>query len=814
LALPIREEEENPRLRHTVDLERIRSLLGVRSETPESLAASLPFSADDVTAGAENELQAFVAGGQEDVDLPRTIHSSNYYQNIVKRVRSGETPKSVMTDLELFLTRNAEQVWDHSWVRFPHRLLSGYAKEVFRHDLLADKQDPAGPNRRDEGRFVFLEQGERMVRIPISYLLKISVADAISSHAKTNPLVRETGERVMSHFLNDNTSPETFSFSPVSLRPSTGMGRGIARETLKRFLLTYFLTQYANERFGLQASGQKAVVCFAPHPPVRLQQLNDLISDSFYRDLFMSPCLCGWDRGEEKYQYMVLCHQVLSRSNLNAIGKLKEAGIITRNLVILPTVSNVSLANNGTHISLGSRKLADRLGNGPGSFTALDEKYLGDLVIKIVEHFLPLFVGTYSASPYRLDFWDFHPEKVLGFLPHELDFTHLRMIWRRWKGKARLKILGQPLTPFGPKLLDVFVSKLFRLRGDFVQDYRLVNYLVALMSTDQSPALDGSLDNEDRLKKDLADMGVFDPNMSVYLLYKLRRFGAVGFSGFEGRHYSLFENLLEDMGEAASLQTLVTALAFQYILQGEVTHAHIPDDPTVESERRQVFFGSAIGIPTFFVRKDTANRFMLRILARTRKTRMSHRYPGYLRVVNADYRRALLETIQEDAREITRALDLGDTLERLQARIASPKADSAGARLTQGILEEAGRRSPMELSGTDFNLAAERYYRTTLRKRHIREALHVLEEDVRRLSVRSQSGQGPYRSAIQGLFDKGCPRAFLESVRNEVEAETAPVEVLTKLIHLTLLTVHADTETTDRQERSQQRHDANAASVY
>ncbi|MDJ0669108.1 MAG: hypothetical protein QNJ61_17635, partial [Desulfobacterales bacterium] len=39
-----------------------------------------------------------------------------------------------------------------------------------------------------------------------------------------------------------------------------------------------------------------------------------------------------------------------------------------------------------------------------------------DLVIKIVEHFLPLFVGTYSAAPYRLDFADMHPEAAPPFL--------------------------------------------------------------------------------------------------------------------------------------------------------------------------------------------------------------------------------------------------------------------------------------------------------------------------------------------------------------------------------------------------------------
>ncbi len=139
--------------------------------------------------------------------------------------------------------------------------------------------------------------------------------------------------------------------------------------------------------------------------------------------------------------------------------KLKEAGIITNNLVVLPNTSNISLANNGIHVSLGSRKLTRLLGNPESGFTATDEKYYGDLVIKICEHFLPLFVGAYSAAPYRLDFQDFHPEKVLGFLPHELDYTHLRMIWRRWKKKAGMKFLGYSLTPFGPESLDRAISR-------------------------------------------------------------------------------------------------------------------------------------------------------------------------------------------------------------------------------------------------------------------------------------------------------------------------------------------------------------------
>lgn len=97
----------------------------------------------------------------------------------------------------------------------------------------------------------------------------------------------------------------------------------------------------------------------------------------------MSPCLSGWDKGEEKHSYMGLCHQVLSRSQLNTIAKLREAGIVTRNLVVLPSMSNISLANNGTHLSLGSVKLSNRRGDKSSGLTRADEKYLGDLVIKI-----------------------------------------------------------------------------------------------------------------------------------------------------------------------------------------------------------------------------------------------------------------------------------------------------------------------------------------------------------------------------------------------------------------------------------------------
>ncbi|MBO0720426.1 MAG: hypothetical protein J2P41_06380, partial [Blastocatellia bacterium] len=700
-------------------IKRVFSLLGCHNE--ETLIDRLPYSANDATAGSESELQAVVVGDKASVDLPLTIEQSNYFANIARRIATGDTSKRLIIELESFLNGNDAMVWENSWVRFPEHLLSHFARQTFQADLQADRRNNLGGFRSDVGRFILCEKGESVVRIPISYLLKLSLAEAIGSQPDLPPAIFTTGIRLLPHFLNDNTSPETFSFHVIASQRNKSLGKGVAREKSKRFLLSQLLAMYANRRLGLEASGQRAMIYFAPHPPVRQKQLNSAISDTYYRELFMSPCLSGWDDGESKHAYMNLCHQVLSRSQLNAVSKLREAGIIINNLVVLPSVSNTSLANNGTHVSLGSRMLSEAMRSGESDFGPREEKLIGDLTIKIVEHFLPLFVGIYSAAPYRFDFADFHPEKVLGFLPHELDYTHLRMLWREWRKKADLNVLGYRLTPFGPQGIDRALSSLFRLKGDWVTDSRLIDYPVVLMSTQRSPALDGTLGNGDRLKRDLTDLGVFDMKMSLYLLYRMREFEAMGFTGFEGRHYSLFASLSEDLSPAVDLQLLVTALAFKYQAMGSLTHAHIPDRPFIESERRQMFFGAAIGIPTSLIRFDTDNLFLQAILKRTTKTRPSHRYPGFLRVYHDDYRQALLKTIVEDGADLIEMFGLQRTIADLKDRLENPR-QSAGGKLIEGILTCANRRSPMQLNAEDFNLQAENYYRNQLRRRHLNEA--------------------------------------------------------------------------------------------
>ena len=779
-----------------------------------SFLERLPFAAGDTTGGTETELQAVVVGGRGEVDLPCIIEQSDYFANIAKRAAAGDMPKRLIADLEHYLASNRDGVWENSWVRFPGEKLSPFALQVFEGDLLSDKKNPAAGRRSDAGRFfVTGGDGRRQLRLPVSYLLKLSLADLIGSQRLPGAL-EQTGKRLMGHYLNDNTSPETFSFHVVPLVAKGGMGRALARETSKRFLFTQFLVSYANESLGLRESGQKAMVYFAPHPPVRQKELNDHVADAFYRELFMSPCLSGWDKGEEKHRYMQLCHQVLSRSQLNAVAKLREAGIITNNLVVLPNVSNVSLANNGTHVSLGSLKLGRMLSDPGSGLTQSHEKYLGDLTIKMAEHFLPLFVGTYSASPYRLGYTDFHPERALGFLPHELDYTHLRMLWRRWQKKASLSVLGQPVTPFGPPWIDRVVSGLFRLKGDFVPDYRLVDYLICLMSTPQSPALNGRVGNSDKLKKDLAEMGVFDSQMSLYLLYKLREFGVMGFSGFEGRHYSQFDSLQDDLGRATDLQMLVNALAFKLMAQGGLSHAEIPDDPTLESERRQIFFAAAIGNPTFFVRKESANRFLQGIIERTREVRPSRRYPGYLRIKVSEYRLALVRFLREEAGDLIETMGLEETVADLELRLAEPELRCASGKLARGILGELNASAPMRVNADDFNRGAERYYRGGLRARHLEEGVAILEQDFRDLDRAAELGGELERSTLDALGEGGGAAAFLAGVKDDLLAERLDAGRLKRLINLTLLSVTRDQAASDELLQRRNSHAEHAAPIY
>ena len=102
-----------------LNIRTVFSQMGVSFASREELAATLPFSVNDVTAGSESELQAVVSGAREDVDLPLLIEQSNFFANMMKRAAAGETPRKAVADLGRFLADNPSRVWENSWVRFP-----------------------------------------------------------------------------------------------------------------------------------------------------------------------------------------------------------------------------------------------------------------------------------------------------------------------------------------------------------------------------------------------------------------------------------------------------------------------------------------------------------------------------------------------------------------------------------------------------------------------------------------------------------------------------------------------------------------------
>src|SRR5262245_56249738 len=114
---------------------------------------SLPFSASDITAGSESELQTVVVGAKDSVDLPLQIERSNSYDKISRHIASAETPRRAGAAIERYLNDNREQVWENSWARFPRRLLSAFAQQTFQSDLLADKRDHRRGLRADVDRF-------------------------------------------------------------------------------------------------------------------------------------------------------------------------------------------------------------------------------------------------------------------------------------------------------------------------------------------------------------------------------------------------------------------------------------------------------------------------------------------------------------------------------------------------------------------------------------------------------------------------------------------------------------------------------------
>lgn len=717
------------------------------------IADATPFVPGDATAGTETELHAAVRGHAADVDLPRIIADSATINDLRRRVERGDASPHLLRQLEQFLEHNPDNVWDHSWVVVPLDRLHERTRQRFFDDLRSDAEDPSAPRRGDAERFLTKLGGRDAARLPVSYVLRLALHD--HGERAADPELASAARRLAGHFLNDNSSPETHSFHVVALRPGEG-GQQVAEEMALRYLCAQLLAAWANEAWGLREIGQEVLVYYASHTPARQRDLNRAVPDAFYRDLFMSPCLSGWRHGEVKHQYMHLCHEVMSRSHLNALPRLRDVGLLGRNLVVLPETSTTALQNNGTHISLGSRGMTEALRS--GAATPVHEKLVSDLAIKLSECFLPLFVGGYAADPVRLAFEDFHPERRLGYLVHELSGGDLRRIWWRWRHKAGLGRLGRAWTPFGPPAFDTAWAKALRLPGDWVADYRLLDYLTALPSTERNGAFDGTLGNQERLKRELGELGIFDARMSFYAPIKNREQHRIGFSGVEWRTWSTFPSFARDAAPAVDLQHLITAYAYDAIRRGAISHADFPDDPASESERRLLMFSAAIGLRSFTIRRESNNRWLLDLVRQTPGVRRSARYRDAYKVELQAFRRALLSRLEAEAASLIEQLEVAPALRDARERFAASGVTAAD-RVAAEVCTKLHATDPLKVDAARFNEAAERQSRTEARQRHIDEALAWLDRSAATGLVRGTSAAWPEaRLRLSLSLVRGRPR--------------------------------------------------------
>jgi hypothetical protein len=170
--------------------------------------------------------------------------------------------------------------------------------------------------------------------------------------------------------------------------------------------------------------------------------------------------------------------------------------------------------------------------------------------------------------------------------------------------------------------------------------------------------------------------------------------------------------------------------------------------------------------------------------------------------------------LREDAADLIELMDLHDTLNDLEKRINEPAIHSAAGRLTSGILNEVNASSPLRVNAREFNIGAERYYRTTLRQRHLDEAFEFLIHDCGLLDREQGTLDENQRKALRVILQGQDAARFVEAAKEDVLHERADIPTLKRLINLVLFKVHYDEAAAKEPSDNQGRDFDDAAPVH
>jgi len=144
--------------------------------------------------------------------------------------------------------------------------------------------------------------------------------------------------------------------------------------------------------------------------------------------------------------------------------------------------------------------------------------------------------------------------------------------------------------------------------------------------------------------------------------------------------------------------------------------------------------------------------------------------------------------VRKSCPELVEHFGLLDILDDLDHRIKYP-GNRAVDRLTGGILKGTGARSPMQLDADEFNLAAEKYYRTSLRLQHVDEAFTILREAIEHVDE-LQSDNSFYRNVLQTTIGDANLVSFWLEARERFSHDRFDALTLDKLMKILLLIVH------------------------
>jgi hypothetical protein len=117
--------------------------------------------------------------------------------------------------------------------------------------------------------------------------------------------------------------------------------------------------------------------------------------------------------------------------------------------------------------------------------------------------------------------------------------------------------------------------------------------------------------------------------------------------------------------------------------------------------------------------------------------------------------------------------------------------------LTSGILGHLNASDPMKVPAEQFNQAAEDYYRETLQKEHLIEALEYLERDLQGLDEAACLGDKNLVKSLKYNVNGQSCCSFLKRIKRDLLADQLDIETLQSLINLLILTVSRDTVQAD-----------------